>query len=306
MVVSPFLHWQATHGWPTLAFWGRYHEGHAYRATLGQYFVSVLLIANPLAFPLMLLGLFRIFRPFGGRTFRLLGGMVVLDVALLVAVRGRAFMMSELFVPLFAAGAVLVEELVSVARWKPVLQAATVAVLVAGGVVVAPASLPLLPTRLLPAYARAFGFLYKPVKDFTFEKNEYPQELANRIGWEELVRDVARVYQELPPQDREMAGIFADWYGPAGAINLFGPRHGLPRAVSGQVNYHLWGPGDNGWQVMILVTASIDRLAPMFDEVEEMAVVDNPFALPFNRNRIYVARGPRVDIAALWPKMGPY
>jgi hypothetical protein len=89
-------------------------------------------------------------------------------------------------------------------------------------------------------------------------------------------------------------------------VDLFGARYGLPRAVSGQVNYHLWGPGDHGWQVMILVTASIDKLAPMFEEVEEKAVVENPFALPFNRNRIFVARRPRFDIAQAWPKMGPY
>jgi hypothetical protein len=305
-LMSPYVYWQAGHGWPTLAYWGRYHQGLAAGGTPLDHLVGVALVLNPFAAPLALLGLVRIWRPFGGASFRLLGGLSVLGAALLAAVHGRAFMMAELFVPLIAAGAVWAEELCSRLRRPRPVQAAAVAWLVAAGALVAPYALPLLPTRLLPAYARHLGFLYQPIKDFSYQKNEYPQELANRIGWEELVAEVARVVRELSPEDRAAAGIFCDWYGPAGAVDLFGPRYGLPRAVSGHLNYHLWGPGENGWRVMILVTASIDRLAPMFDEVEEKAAIDNPFALPFNRNRIYLARGPRFDVAQAWPRMGPY
>lgn len=77
MITSPHLCWQATHGWPTVAFWGRYHQGHLYRASAWEYLVSIALIVNPLAFPLSLLGLCRIFRPFGGTSFRRLGGKAV-------------------------------------------------------------------------------------------------------------------------------------------------------------------------------------------------------------------------------------
>jgi hypothetical protein len=305
-LIAPYLHWQATNGWPTVAFWGRYQSGHVYRASALEYLVSIALIVNPLSFPLLLLGLYRIFRPFGGTSFRLLGGTVVLGMATILAAHGRAFMLSQLFVPLIAAAAVWLEEQLARLPRPTLAQGAVAAYLVAGLVLVAPASVPILPTRLLPAYARSFGWLYQPVKDFTYQKNEYPQELANRIGWEELVEQVARSYRELPPQDQARAGIWADWVGPAGAIDLYGPRYGLPRAVSGHMNYHRWGPGENGWQVMILVTSNISQLGRMFRVVEDEGAIENPYALPFNRLRVYVAREPLVYPTAMWRQMGPY
>ena len=38
----------------------------------------------------------------------------------------------------------------------------------------------------------------------------YPQEFSNRIGWEEMVRTVAAVYNGLPPEERGKAGIWGD------------------------------------------------------------------------------------------------
>ena len=306
VIFSPFVVWQATNDWPTWAFLSQYGAEHAYHATLAEYLVSVILVVNPAAFPLLVLGAYRIFRPIAGTSFRLLGTMSLLGIALIVALHGRAFMMAQLFVPLIAAGAILVEELAARVPRPRVVQVSYGTALVAAGVLVAPAALPVLPPESLDTYAQHFGFLYQPVKDFTYEKNEYPQELANRLGWEELVAEVALVYEDLPPEDRARAGIWADWYGPAGAIDHYGPELGLPPAVSGHMTYHLWGPGENDWEVMIFVTADMEPFRPLFEEVEERAVIDNPFALPFNRLRLYVARGPRQDIDALWPQIGPY
>ncbi len=306
VIIAPYLAWQATHGWPTLAFWGRYESGNLYRANALEYLVSIALIVNPLSFPLLVLGLYRIFRPFGGTSFRLLGGMVVLGMATILAAHGRAFMLSQLFVPLLAAAAVWLDEQVARLHRPAAARWAVVAYLAVALALVAPASVPMLPTRLLPAYARTFGWLYQPVKDFTYAKNEYPQEFANRIGWEALVDQVARVYRELPPKDRALAGIWADWYGPAGAIDLYGPRYGLPRAVSGHVTYHRWGPGENGWRVMIFVTSSASRVEHLFTSFEDKGPVENPFAMPFNRLRIYVAREPLFDPVSAWPGFGPY
>jgi hypothetical protein len=112
---------------------------------------------------------------------------------------------------------------------------------------VLPSSVPLLPVPLLPAYARSFSFLYRPIKDFNVPKSGYPQEFSNRIGWDELVEQVAHVYNGLSAEEKKSVGIWADWYGPAGAIDLFGPKYGLPPAVSGHMSYHLWGPGQQSW-----------------------------------------------------------
>ena len=51
-------------------------------------------------------------------------------------------------------------------------------------------------------------------------------------------------YRSLPPEDRSRACVFGRNYGEAGAIDFFGARDGLPRAVSGHNSYYLWGPGE--------------------------------------------------------------
>ena len=46
-----------------------------------------------------------------------------------------------------------------------------------------------------------------------------------------MVRETARVYNALPPEERARTAIFANDYGEAGAIDYFGPRYGLPKAI---------------------------------------------------------------------------
>jgi hypothetical protein len=56
-----------------------------------------------------------------------------------------------------------------------------------------------------------------------------------------MAATVARVYYWLPPEIRPRTAIFGRNYGQAGAIDLFGPKYGLPPAISGHQSYFLWG-----------------------------------------------------------------
>ena len=214
-------------------------------------------------------------------------------------------MLAELFLPLIAASAVFVEERMDAASPSRGWKIAAITYLAAGGILVAPASIPILPVESLPAYARTFGFLYQPVKDFTFPKSDYPQEFSNRIGWDTLVESVAGVYADLPAEDQAKAGIWGDWYGTAGAIDVLGPKYGLPHAVSGHLTYYLWGPGYS-WDVMILVTGNIDGLSSFFTDCELKAAVTNPYAMPWNNPFIYVCREPKMSPEAIWSYVKNY
>jgi hypothetical protein len=57
----------------------------------------------------------------------------------------------------------------------------------------------------------------------------FPEE----IGWEEFTESVADVWQRLPATEQAQAAILAGNYGEIGALNLYGERLGLPRAISG-------------------------------------------------------------------------
>lgn len=55
------------------------------------------------------------------------------------------------------------------------------------------------------------------------------------------------------------AGLVAA--GGAGAINLFGPKYGLPRAISAHQNHYFWGPQGYTGEVLIVLESTRERCA---------------------------------------------
>ena len=45
-----------------------------------------------------------------------------------------------------------------------------------------------------------------------------------------------------PTEDPAIAGIYAEMYPATGAIDQYGPKYGLPHAVSQSLTYYFWGP----------------------------------------------------------------
>jgi hypothetical protein len=310
VLLSPYLLWQIANGWPTLKYWINYGTFRLYPASAPDYAVNIIYAMNPALLPVYVLGLWRIFRRFGETTYGFLGVMFLATLALLFFLHARTWMLAELFMPLIAAGAVGVEEMTVGKSWGKILKPSAVVALVAGGLLVAPASLPILPIESLAAYADPFEFVTNSTKEFNIPGSEYPINLALRIGWEELVGKVADVYNGLPPEDRAVAGIYANWYAPASAIDYFGPRYGLPHAVSGHLTYYLWGPGYS-WDVMIMLTnnASPVNTATMsrfFEECKLKGRVFNPYTIPFNQLNIYVCRKPLLSPEEIWQEMEMY
>jgi hypothetical protein len=68
---------------------------------------------------------------------------------------------------------------------------------------------------------------------------EINHELGEQIGWPELVEQVAQAYDALPADERARTAILTENYGELGAVNLYGPAHGLPEGISG-VNSAWW------------------------------------------------------------------
>src|SRR3981081_2290996 len=54
-----------------------------------------------------------------------------------------------------------------------------------------------------------------------------------------MVRETARAYRGLLPDEQAKAVIFANHYGEAAAVNFYGPRYSLPTAISNNQNYCL-------------------------------------------------------------------
>src|SRR5438309_3064626 len=106
-----------------------------------------------------------------------------------------------------------------------------------------------------------------------------------------MTRTVAEVYRNLPPEVQSRTAIFGQNYGQAGAIDLFGPKYGLPPAISGHQNYFLWGPRGYTGESMIVMGDRRDRLEEKFASVEFGGRVEHPYSMPYEHIDIYYCRG---------------
>src|ERR1700731_192827 len=176
------------------------------------------MLMNPLLFPLWFGGLIWLFLNRNGSRYRILGWSYALMLIAFIALKGKNYYLSAAYPMLFAAGAVVFENLTrSQLLWS---RAVYVSLIVVATCLLAPTVAPILPVETYIRYQRAMGL--EPPKAENQPTGPLPQHFADEFGWEEMAREVGRVYSELPPEQREATAIFANSYGQAGAIDFFG------------------------------------------------------------------------------------
>jgi len=175
--------------------------------------------------------------------------------------------------------------------------------IIAMGALCAPLVLPILPPDKLVSYMRAIHM--EPPRTETSHTEALPQIFADQFGWEQMVGSVAHVYHHLRPEDERRAAIFCQNYGEAGAIDFFGPKLGLPLAISGHQNYFLWGPRDCTGEVILILDTNDEDERELFGSVEDLGqVASSPWAMPFERRRhIYLCRDLKMSVRELWPRV---
>ena len=135
---------------------------------------------------------------------------------------------------------------------------------------------------------------------------EVNADLREELGWPELVAQVARVWETVPEAERARTAVYCANYGEAGAVNLYGPRYGLPRAISGINSFWERGYGEQPPETVIVLGGSRERLEQRFESVVLAGRVPNPLSIAneeAGRPDIYVCRRPRESWSELWPKL---
>jgi hypothetical protein len=208
-----------------------------------------------------------------------------------------------------AAGAVLTEKLLANLRVaaRPVLRTSLATICVAwvvvGKLLLLPVVLPVLPIDTYLKYQEHLPFAV-PRSEHGHMGTALPQHFADEFGWEEMAAATARVYHSLTPEEQAKTAIFANNYGEAGAIDFFGPKFGLPKAISGHQNYFLWGPRNyNGEIVIVLGSGNPDNDRKLFESVQVGAELNNRYALQFENRAILLCRGLHGNLQELWPKV---
>lgn len=301
-IFLPHLIWQALNGWPTIEFT---HNAALYKnAPQGPvtFFLGQLLLLNPVAFPVWFGGLlYGLFHSIGKR-YRWLSLSYLVVFLLLSLTYGKDYYLSPAYPMLFALGALAIERLSEARRIVRPIAAAAVLL---SGIALAPLSLPVLPIETFLAYARATHI--QPPPQERSHQGEIPQHFGDRFGWPEMTAFVAQAYNALPESDRQRCAIFTDNYGEASAINFFGPRYGLPRAICGHNNFYLWGPGAYTGEVVLVYNSDEAELRELFAEVKELGVFTHPYAMSYQNNvRLFLCRGMKVPLRDAWPATREY
>ncbi|MBV9543738.1 MAG: hypothetical protein JOY61_05120, partial [Chloroflexi bacterium] len=241
-------------------------------------------LIGPFTLPLWFMGWYFLFaRP----AYRPLGVAALVTFLLFLAV-GKAYYPGPLIPVLVAAGCVQLERVASRFAWRRAGLLAGGAMLLQAAVML-PIGLPLVPQASL----HRFGL------------DQFRKDFADTVGWPELVVQVAVAYQHISPAEQRDTVILARNYGEAGAIDLYGPRLGLPNALSPHLTYWFWKPPH--LQVTNVITVGFDeagvrRACADATLVGTIQAVDNVLNEEVGRP-IMLCRRPIVPLDQSWPEL---
>jgi len=301
LMILPNVLWQQSHGWPFLEIAAAAAHGKNVAmppfAFLGQQFLQI----GPLAMVDALCGLWAgAMRP-KFATARAVTVSWFLLVIIFDAGHGKPYYLVPIYPALLAFGAQRIEQWIG----NTAARGAALAGVVVAGAFAAPLTLPILPVEVLIRYQKAIGVT--PSVGERLKTGSLPQYYADMFGWPQMAKKVAKVYWSLPPKDRARAVFFGNNYGEAAAIDVFGPRLGLPPAISGHNNYYLWGPRGHDGSVIIIIGGSIKHYAELFRSYQIASRIDSPHAMPYETDQpIYVLRGMKTSLMKYWVQVKHY
>ncbi len=300
LLFLPNLIWNIQHHFPFLELQANIRaSGRDIPLGPFSFFGQEALSMQPLALPVWVAGLWFFFVTEGGRRFRALGWAWVFVAVVIVIMSPRVYYLYPAFPLLFAGGGVVWETWL---RARPAwMKLAYPVVLLVTGAVLAPVAIPLLPPETYIRYTETLHLQQPKIENHKL--GPLPQIFADQFGWDEMTATVAGVYNNLPEDVRSHTAIFAQSYGQAGAIDLFGPKYGLPPAISGHQSYFLWGPRDYTGASMIVLGGNRREAEQLFASVERVAHIDHPYSMPYNHVNVYYCRGLKRPLTVLWPKM---
>ncbi|PZR59432.1 MAG: hypothetical protein DLM50_01525 [Candidatus Meridianibacter frigidus] len=315
LLFAPNILWQAHHNWPILEVMhgdkANRHPVHGISVESADmltnavvFLLMQILLVNPLLAGIWIWGLLALAFQRAFSAYRYIAVTYGLLVVLMILLTARVYYLDGFYPVLFAAGAVSMEILLS---FKPrALKAAVLLLVLLLDLPLMPMTIPLLS---LPVYERYEGLLgLSRIGSPDGKPHLVNPAYADQLGWDDMARTVAIAYRSLPAAQRAKTPIFADRYAYAAALDFFGPKYGLPRVISPNNSYYLWGTRGYSGNSMIAVGATdYPLLLRSFDNVRQIAVYRNEKRwilegpLP-----VYLCTRPRATLAQMWPSFKYY
>jgi dolichyl-phosphate-mannose-protein mannosyltransferase len=296
----PNLTWLVRHDFPFLELMGNIRRtGRDVVRGPVAFIADQAMILNPASLLMWASGVLWLLLPGTGRRYRALGWTYLALLTLFIVLKGKNYYVAPVYPMLFAAGAIALER-------SPGTGWTASRVAYAGFLLLTGALMALLVSPILGPAAEA-DFQHRLGSTLIRAENQrdgpLPQYFADEFGWEAMVREVAKVYEGLPADERAAAAIFANNYGEAAAIDFFGPKYGLPKAIGNHQNYWLWGPRGYTGDIVIVLGSDGRGDRELFRSVEVKGRVEDVFSRPDEHFDIYLCRGLKEELRSLWPRI---
>ncbi len=293
LIFLPNLIWQVKHQFISLDFLSHLHardlrQGRYAGFYTEQFWIPVSLVTVPL----VLLGLWFYFVRPEGRRFRLAALTSVIAFVMFAIAKSRSYYTTPLYPVLIAGGCVYLGLLLERARpgRRRFVYVAQWAAIVLGTVLFAPLLVPIAPVG---------SELWKKALSVN-------GDFRDEFGWQELANAVEGVYKRLPPEERERTGILTGNYGEGGALNLYGPSLGLPRAMALTNSFWYRGYDRRHPQTVIVVGFEVDEARELFATCEVAAKNTNSYGIKNEESvehpEILVCRNLRMSWDEYWKK----
>ncbi len=220
----------------------------------------------------------------------------------------KAYYLAPIYPMLIATGAVVVESWLDRkesgnSNWAWLRHSLAWTVL-CSGLHTIPITIPVLSPDAFVVYARDWLPFKLPVNEHSHARAALPQWYSDQFGYKEIADAAEVAWNRIPANERADCAIFGQDYGQAGAVDFFGRAHGLPRALSGDRTYYLWGPGGYSGNCMIVLDDRREKLEQLFEHVEYVGTsVENPWALE-RPVTVFICKGKKFgSLQELWPKV---
>ncbi len=261
LIAAPNLLWLARHHFITLQMEHYIHLRDVRMGRADGYFTDQIKFTM-FGLPFAIGGLIALLR---SPRFRLLSVFYLGPFLLFALIKGRGYYLVPAYSVLYASGAVGLE------RW---LENRT---RVARGLVYAVVTAAVLVE--VAAVTWAYMPIWRPGSAAWNWQMQNNDDMANEIGWPELVAQVAAVRDHLPPSNRAHYAVLAENYGEAGALELYGPQYGLPTPISTVNDFHDRGYGPFEPQTLIVVGGQLASESKFFASCSVVATVHLPYGV---------------------------
>jgi 4-amino-4-deoxy-L-arabinose transferase-like glycosyltransferase len=296
LIFLPNLIWQIQHNFISLEFLSSIHARDVQIGRADGYIIEQFLFcSNPFVIPFWAAGLVYYFRNEAGKRYRMLGWMYVLPFFIYLITQGRSYYLAPAYPMLIAAGAVVWQgwlDRLSGQRAR-LVRGVTWSGVAIGAVISGALALPIAPIN-------------SPLWDITSEVHD---TFTEQIGWHEMIETVAGIYGQLPEDEKPRAGILAAENDEAAALNLYGGKFGLPKAISGSDTFWLRGYGDPPPETLIIVGYSQEDVASVSEQCEVAGTITNLYGVDNDLRHppdIFVCRGLRISWPELWDLVKRY